>query len=184
MNRLADILFSAAGLLIMAPVMLILALAVRFGSPGPVFYRQTRVGRGARPFGLLKFRSMVANADQIGSYATVEGDPRITWVGRFLRRSSLDELPQLLNVLKGEMSLVGPRPDVSAQRDEYRPEDWRLRHSVRPGITGLAQISGRSAISKEDRVRLDLDWVRDPGFGRYLSILFGTLKILGGRESN
>lgn len=184
MKRLFDILVSGGALIVLALPLVALALWVKLSSPGPVIYRQTRVGLGGRSFGLRKFRSMVANADHIGGFATQKDDPRITKTGRILRWTSLDELPQLVNVLKGEMSLVGPRPNVPAQEKDYTAEEWALRHSVRPGITGLAQVNGRSDITGEMRKALDLDYARAPGLWRDLGILFRTLAILGGRGSN
>jgi lipopolysaccharide/colanic/teichoic acid biosynthesis glycosyltransferase len=127
---------------------------------------------------------MVKDAAGIGPYSTGRDDPRITHVGRFLRRSSIDELPQLLNVLRGDMSLVGPRPDVPAQQALYRPDDWALRCSVRPGITGLAQAALRSEATPEQRLALDLDYARNHGLLRDLQILAMTLRRLGGRGSN
>lgn len=139
MKRLVDIVGALAALALLSPVMLGAMLAVWLDDGRPVFFRQTRVGVGGRTFGMFKFRTMVRNASTIGPWHTASDDPRITRTGRFLRRSSIDELPQILNVLRGEMSLVGPRPDVPAQEALYTPQDWALRCSVRPGITGLAQ---------------------------------------------
>ncbi|WP_417427137.1 sugar transferase [Hoeflea sp.] len=184
MKRAFDIIVTGLALAALAVPFAVLALWVKLSSPGPVLYRQLRVGRGGETFGLLKFRSMVANADQIGGYATQQDDPRITPVGRILRRTSLDELPQLINVLKGDMSLVGPRPDVPAQRENYTQEEWKLRHQVKPGITGLAQVNGRSNVTPEARKRFDLDYAANPGMLRDLSILLQTVGILGGRGSN
>ena len=146
-------------LIVLSPVLAVIALLVCLHDRGPVLYRQQRIGLGGKTFGLLKFRSMVLDADKIGGYATADRDPRITAVGRILRRTSLDELPQLINVLLGEMSLVGPRPDVPAQAELYSPEQFAKRHSVRPGITGLAQATVRSNVTHEERTRLDLEYV-------------------------
>jgi len=173
-KRLSDLLAAAMALLLLAPLLLLLALLVRLDSPGPVLFRQQRVGRGGRPFAILKFRSMVADAERRGGFATQAGDPRITGVGRWLRRSSLDELPQLFNVLCGHMSLVGPRPDVPAQQSLYGPRDWQLRCSVRPGITGLAQASLRSAATPEQRLALDLAYVRRQSLALDLQVLART----------
>ncbi len=120
MKRLTDVGASAAGLLMLSPVFVLLAVAVKLSGPGPVFFRQMRVGRAGRPFGMFKFRSMVLHAEQAGPLVTVRGDPRVTAVGRVLRRTKLDELPQLVNVLRGEMTLVGPRPEVPRYVDHYR----------------------------------------------------------------
>ncbi|MDF1721081.1 MAG: sugar transferase [Minwuia sp.] len=180
MKRLFDILVALLLLLVSLPLFLPLAIAVRLDSPGSVFYRQIRVGQGGRTFGMLKFRSMVANADRIGGHSTVAGDARVTRVGRFIRKTSLDELPQLLNVLSGDMSLVGPRPDVPAQQAEYAPQDWALRHQARPGITGLAQALKRSAASPSERTEMDLRYVREQSFWLDLKILWWTvLQVIG-----
>lgn len=176
MKRLFDIIVAALLLLCSLPLFLPLAVAIRLDSPGSPFYRQIRVGRGGRPFGMLKFRSMVANADRIGGHSTAAGDARITKVGRFIRKTSLDELPQLLNVLSGDMSLVGPRPDVPAQEADYAPEDWVLRHRVRPGVTGLAQALKRSSATPAERTEMDLRYVREQSLWLDLKILWWTAR--------
>ncbi|MBM5796677.1 MAG: sugar transferase [Cyanobacteria bacterium K_Offshore_0m_m2_072] len=183
LKRGADLVFSALLLLLLAPLLLLLALAVRLDSPGPLLFRQQRVGLGGMTFSMLKFRSMVADAPLLGGYSTVPGDPRITRSGRWLRRFSLDELPQLLNVLRGDMSLVGPRPDVPAQRTGYSEEEWRQRHRVRPGITGLAQATVRSHARPGQRKDLDLRYVREQSLGLDLWILGQTLRQLLGKGS-
>ncbi|OYV35801.1 MAG: sugar transferase, partial [Thiomonas sp. 20-64-5] len=152
-KRLFDVVLALCALLLFSPVMLAAALAVWLDSGRPVLFAQQRVGRGTRPFRLYKFRSMVVDAARRGSHSTAQNDPRITRVGRVLRRTSIDELPQLLNVLRGDMSLVGPRPDVPAQRVNYTEEQWTLRHSVRPGITGLAQALYRSLATPQQRLQ-------------------------------
>jgi lipopolysaccharide/colanic/teichoic acid biosynthesis glycosyltransferase len=184
MKRMLDVALSAFALVVLSPLLLLVALAVAAEGGGPVLFRQQRVGRGGRPFGLYKFRSMVRDAAAIGPYHTAANDARITRVGRVLRRTSLDELPQLLNVLKGEMSLVGPRPDVPAQEALYTPADWRLRCSVRPGITGLAQALLRSEATPQQRVELDLRYVREQSLGLHLRILAWTFGRLSGKGSN
>jgi len=184
MKRVMDIVIAALALLILSPLLLATAAAVALDSGFPVLFRQTRVGREGRTFGMLKFRSMVQDAAAIGPFHTAANDPRITRVGRFIRRTSLDELPQLLNVLRGDMSLVGPRPDVPAQRALYTPEDWQLRCSVRPGITGLAQAVLRSEATPEQRLDLDLRYVREHGLGLDLRILAWTVGRLAGKGSN
>ena len=150
-KRALDFVASLVALLLLSPVLAATALAVMLEGGRPVLFRQVRVGQGGREFGMYKFRSMVTNAAAIGPYHTSADDPRITRVGRFIRRTSLDELPQLFNVLLGDMSLVGPRPDVPAQRALYALADWDLRCSVRPGITGLAQARLRSAATESQR---------------------------------
>lgn len=180
MKRMLDIALSLLGLLLLWPLLLAAAAAVSLESGRPVLFRQQRVGRGGRTFTLLKFRSMVQDAPALGPAFTSPGDPRITRVGRFLRRSSIDELPQLLNVLRGDMSLVGPRPDLPTQERDYRPEDWALRCRVRPGITGLAQATLRSEATPEQRLAADLAYARRPSLATDLRVLFMTLRRLGG----
>jgi lipopolysaccharide/colanic/teichoic acid biosynthesis glycosyltransferase len=184
MKRVLDVALSALALLLLSPLLLLVAGAVAAEDGRPVLFRQQRVGQGGRLFGLYKFRSMVKDAAAIGPYHTAANDPRITRVGRFIRRTSLDELPQLLNVLQGEMSLVGPRPDVPAQQALYTPADWRLRCSVRPGITGLAQAKLRSRATPQQRLELDLRYVREQSLALDLRILAMTLGRLTGKGSN
>ena len=183
MKRTLDLLLSLVGLLLLWPLMLLTAIAIAVESGRPVLFVHQRVGRGGRQFGMLKFRSMVKNAAAIGPYHTDSNDPRITRVGRFIRRTSLDELPQLLNVVRGDMSLVGPRPDVPAQRANYSEHDWNERCSVCPGITGLAQARLRSHATPAQRLALDLQYVRERGMALDLRILGWTMARLGGRGS-
>jgi lipopolysaccharide/colanic/teichoic acid biosynthesis glycosyltransferase len=184
MKRLMDILLAGAALLLLSPVLLATAAAVALDSGFPVLFRQTRIGRDGRTFGMFKFRSMVRNAAAMGPFNTAADDPRITRVGRFIRRTSLDELPQLFNVLVGDMSLVGPRPDVPVQRSLYNDRDWALRCSVRPGITGLAQVVLRSEGTEDDRRELDLRYVREQSVWLDLKILARTAGRLTGRGAN
>lgn len=174
MKRLADIVGALAALLILSPVLALAALAVLLESGRPVLFRQARVGLHGREFAMLKFRSMVVDAARIGPWHTGDNDPRITRVGRVLRRTSVDELPQLINVLRGDMSLVGPRPDVPEQRALYETADWQQRCSVRPGITGLAQAKLRSAATVQQRLELDLRYTREAGLWLDLKIMFWT----------
>ncbi len=184
MKRLMDIVLSLAALVLLSPVLVLVALWIVLDGGRPVFFRQTRVGQGGQPFGILKFRSMRVDAAATGPYFTQTNDPRITGVGRFIRRTSIDELPQLLNVLWGDMSLVGPRPDVPAQQSLYAPDDWALRCSVRPGITGLAQVRGRSQASFGQRLAFDLEYVKNVSVGLDIRIFWWTICQLGGRHSN
>ncbi|WGI22121.1 sugar transferase [Amylibacter sp. IMCC11727] len=177
MKRLFDFVSSFLGLLLLSPILIVLGVLIWLPDRGPVFYRQIRVGRNCKPFGMLKFRSMVRNADQIGGYQTHAGDPRITKIGRILRKTSLDELPQLINVLLGDMSLVGPRPDVPAQESLYSAQDWQKRHSVRPGITGLAQVTGRSSVDFETRLGYDLEYVETQSLMLDLKLLVKTVGV-------
>jgi lipopolysaccharide/colanic/teichoic acid biosynthesis glycosyltransferase len=159
MPRILDILIATIALVLLAPFLAIAAIAIKLGSRGPVLYRQRRVGRGGAEFEMLKLRTMVRGSDPVG-VGTVVGrdDPRVTGAGRFLRRTSLDEVPNLVNVLRGEMAIVGPRPTIPAQVDDYTPRQKR-RHEVLPGITGWAQVQGRAGIPWEERIELDVDYV-------------------------
>ncbi len=159
MKRLFDIVVALITLVLIAPVLFTVAVYIAIETGRPIFYRQQRVGLGGKPFTIIKFRSMVQNADRIGGYSTRLGDPRITRSGRVLRKTSLDELPQLWNVLVGEMSIVGPRADVPQQKENYSDGEWSKRCSVKPGITGLAQSTLRSAATIEQRRDLDLRYV-------------------------
>jgi lipopolysaccharide/colanic/teichoic acid biosynthesis glycosyltransferase len=184
MKRLLDMVTSLVMLLVLCPVFLFASLWIVLESGFPVFFKHERIGHNGQPFGMFKFRSMVKNASSIGPYFTVGDDPRITRVGRFIRRTSIDELPQLINVLLGDMSLVGPRPDVAAQRSLYNDAAWAERCSVRPGITGLAQAVQRSEGTQESRLALDLQYVREQSLWFDLRIMWLTLGRLSGKGSN
>ena len=184
MKRVVDVILSLLATVALAPLMLITIVAIALEDGFPVLYRQTRLGLGGREFGMFKFRSMVKNADTVGPYFTETGDPRITRVGRLIRRTSIDELPQLWNVVVGDMSLVGPRPDVPVQRSLYTDADWVQRCSVRPGITGLAQVVLRSQGSNADRLALDLRYTRESSIWFDLKILVLTIKRLNGHGAN
>ncbi|HEX4669549.1 MAG TPA: sugar transferase [Solirubrobacterales bacterium] len=159
MPRIVDILLAAIALVLLAPFLAIAAIAIKLGSRGPVIYRQRRVGRGGTEFEMWKLRTMVPGSDPVGVGTIVSrDDPRVTAAGRFLRRTSLDEVPNLVNVLRGEMAIVGPRPTIPAQVDDYTPHQNR-RHEVLPGITGWAQVQGRAGIPWEERIELDVEYV-------------------------
>jgi lipopolysaccharide/colanic/teichoic acid biosynthesis glycosyltransferase len=165
-------------LVVAAPLLVFGALAIRLESRGPVFYRQHRVGRHGRPFELWKLRTMVPGAESMGAGVYVlEGDPRITRVGRLLRRFSLDELPNLVNVLKGDMAMVGPRPTVQEQVDRYTERQLR-RLDVKPGITGWAQINGRTSLPWPERIELDVWYVEHRSLRLDLRILARTARML------
>ena len=166
----------SAIVLLALPVLMPIWLLIRFISRGNPIYSQIRIGKDCQPFELYKFRTMVEYADQYG-FQTAEGDKRITPLGRILRKASLDELPQLFNVLKGDMSLVGPRPDTPMQEPLYSPADWKLRHTIRPGITGLAQINGRSNIGANERLAYDIAYVKNHNLLLDIKILLSTLLI-------
>jgi lipopolysaccharide/colanic/teichoic acid biosynthesis glycosyltransferase len=158
-NRVADLAIAGSALVLASPVLALAALAVKLEDGGPVLYRQTRVGRNGVDFELLKLRTMVVGAETMGAGLSVNhGDPRITRVGRLLRKLSLDELPQLWNVVRGEMSVIGPRPTLRYQVEQY---DERQRHrlDVKPGITGWAQVNGRASLPWADRIELDVWYV-------------------------
>ena len=192
LKRSGDVVFSAAVLGLGSPLFLFLAVLVKLSSPGPVFYVQKRVGRGYRNFGCIKFRTMRPDADAILAQVLerspemraefdrdfkLRNDPRITPIGRFLRRSSLDELPQFLNVLRGEMSVVGPRPIVNKEIGRYGDYMDEVL-AVRPGLTGLWQVSGRNNLSYPKRVRLDLAYARGRSFLIDLAIILRTFGVL------
>jgi lipopolysaccharide/colanic/teichoic acid biosynthesis glycosyltransferase len=159
MPRAADLLIATVALIVLSPVLLVAAIAIKLGSRGPVIYRQRRVGRGGAGFEMWKLRTMEQGSDPVGvGTAVTRDDPRVTAAGRFLRRTSLDELPNLVNVLRGEMAIVGPRPTIPAQVDDYTPFQNR-RHEVLPGITGWAQVKGRAGIPWEERIELDVEYV-------------------------
>ena len=178
MSRALDVLISAALLVLTSPLLAIAALAIRLESRGPVFYRQLRVGRDGELFELSKLRTMVPGAESMGAGLYVlEGDPRITRTGRLLRRFSLDELPNLINVLKGDMATVGPRPTVQEQVDRYTDRQ-RRRLEVKPGITGWAQINGRTSLPWPERIELDVWYVENRSLRLDLRILMKTARML------
>jgi lipopolysaccharide/colanic/teichoic acid biosynthesis glycosyltransferase len=177
MSRALDIAVAAAGLLLCAPLLALTALAIRFEGDGPVLYRQRRIGKDGREFSLLKLRTMVAGSDPVGVGTVVtRDDPRVTRVGRILRRTSFDEVPNLINVLRGDIALVGPRPTIPAQVRDYTPRQHR-RHEVRPGITGWAQVQGRAGIPWEERIELDVWYVDNRSFALDLRILARTVRL-------
>lgn len=171
MKRVVDFLVASIGVLLLSPLFVVIALGVRFTMGSPVFFRQTRPGQGGRAFTLLKFRTM--KVEQVGAGALSDGE-RLTPLGRVLRRTSLDELPELINVVRGEMSLVGPRPLLMEYLPLYNPEQAR-RHEVRPGITGWAQVNGRNGIDWEEKFRLDLWYVEHRSLMLDLRILWMTV---------
>jgi lipopolysaccharide/colanic/teichoic acid biosynthesis glycosyltransferase len=174
MTRIFDILIAAVALVVLSPFLLAAAIAIKLGSAGPVFYRQRRVGLGGHEFEMLKLRTMVQGSDPVGVGTIVaRDDPRVTRAGRFLRRTSLDEVPNLLNVLRGEMAIVGPRPTIQAQVVDYTPRQ-RRRHEVLPGITGWAQVQGRAGIPWEERIELDVWYVDHRSLALDLRILAKT----------
>jgi lipopolysaccharide/colanic/teichoic acid biosynthesis glycosyltransferase len=178
LKRALDLLLGGIGCVAGAPLIALAAVAIRLESPGHPLYRQTRVGRDGRPFEIFKLRTMVSGAERIGAGLAIEaGDDRITRVGSFLRRTSLDELPNLWNVVRGEMSIVGPRPTVQVQVDQYSDRQ-RGRLKVKPGITGWAQVNGRASLPWSERIELDLWYVEHCSLALDLRILVRTVRIL------
>ncbi|MBK8166243.1 MAG: sugar transferase [bacterium] len=200
LKRALDVVLAGLALLAVSPLFLLFAMLIKRSSPGPVFFAQERLGRDGRPFKFYKFRSMVHNSDdtihrqfaamfiagdESGCAASNSGekvfklkrDPRITPIGAFLRRTSLDELPQLINIVKGEMSLVGPRPPIAYEIENYQP--WHMeRLKAVPGLTGLWQVSGRSSVSFDDMVRLDIRYINEWSFRRDLAIIAKTVPVV------
>jgi lipopolysaccharide/colanic/teichoic acid biosynthesis glycosyltransferase len=180
-RRAIDIVGGALALIVAAPALGAALLAIRLESRGHPIYRQRRVGKDGQPFDLLKLRTMVDGAEHIGAGLAVnENDPRVTRVGAFLRRTSLDELPNLLNVVRGEMSFIGPRPTIPVQVAQYT-ERQRRRLAIKPGITGWAQVNGRTALPWSERIELDLHYIEHRSLALDLRILWRTVAIvLGG----
>ena len=193
-RRAVDLAVVVVALLVLVIPMLLIGMAIRLGSPGPAFYRQQRIGRGGRPFTMYKFRTMrVGGSDaqhreliarelrgedtSVNGSWKIDGDPRVTQVGSFLRRTSLDELPQLINVLRGQMSLVGPRPCLDWEAEMF-PAKFAERFDVPPGLTGLWQVSGRSTMGTLEMLELDLAYVRSWSFWSDLRILLRTVPAL------
>lgn len=178
MRRAIDVLVSGAALALSSPLLAAAMIAIRLESAGPSIYRQRRIGKDGRPFDMLKLRTMVHGAEHIGAGLAIdEGDSRITRVGTLLRRTSLDELPNLVNVLRGEMSLIGPRPTIPVQVQQYTPRQ-RRRLEVKPGITGWAQVNGRASLPWEERIELDLHYIEHRGLALDLEILRRTLRLV------
>jgi lipopolysaccharide/colanic/teichoic acid biosynthesis glycosyltransferase len=181
MNRAADVALGGAGLLVAAPFVALAAVAIKLEDRGPILYRQQRVGKDGVDFDVLKLRTMVVGAEKLGAgFAVDKGDSRITRVGRFLRRTSIDELPQLWNVVRGDMSVIGPRPTLRYQVQGYDARQHR-RLDIRPGLTGWAQIHGRAALPWDERIELDIWYVEHRSPRLDLKILLRTpLALFGG----
>jgi lipopolysaccharide/colanic/teichoic acid biosynthesis glycosyltransferase len=178
LTRVFDVVVSSIALVVTSPLVLAAMIAIRIESPGSPIYRQHRVGRDGEPFEMLKLRTMVSGAEHHGAGLAVNfGDPRITRVGRILRRFSIDELPNLVNVLRGEMSIVGPRPTIQVQVDQYTDRQ-RKRLDVKPGLTGWAQVNGRASLPWHERIELDLWYVEHRSFLLDLSIIVKTVEML------
>lgn len=175
-KRIIDILVSLIGILLLSPILIITAILIRINLGKPIFFTQDRIGKDGKIFKMIKFRSMLDATDKWGNQ--LPDEKRLTSFGRLLRSTSIDELPELINVLKGDMSLVGPRPLLVEYKELYSKEQWR-RHEVRPGITGLAQVNGRNCISWGERFRLDVEYVDDFNLVKDMKILMMTvLKVI------
>lgn len=178
-KRFLDLILSLLALIILMPVLIIVAIAIKIDSKGPVFFLQERLGKNGKVFKIIKFRTMVVNAEKIGDGLKVksEKDNRITRVGKVLRKTSLDELPQLINVVKGEMALIGPRPPVTYHPHKYEeyPEEQKRRFLVRPGITGLAQVRVRNSATWDERIKIDLEYIEKITFIGDFQIFINTI---------
>ncbi len=179
-KRLADIFGSICGIIVFSPLLLIISLLIKITSPGPVFFLQERLGKNGRPFRIIKFRTMVVNAEKIGDGLSVRSDydPRITKIGHWLRKSSLDEIPQIFNVLTGKMSFVGPRPPVAYHPyDGYEkyPEWAKKRFEMRPGMTGLSQVTVRNSVSWDERIKIDNTYIEQFNILLDIKILVSTV---------
>lgn len=189
-KRMLDIMASVIGLICLSPVLLLLVVLIKIDSKGPVIFKQKRVGFKGREFYMYKFRSMVVNAEELkaklaaqnemsGPMFKMKEDPRATKIGKFIRKTSLDELPQLINVIKGDMSLVGPRPSLPNEVKEFEP--WMLRRlDVKPGLTCFWQVSGRNDIDFEDWMKLDIKYVNEKNFFLDIKLIFKTVLVLFG----
>jgi lipopolysaccharide/colanic/teichoic acid biosynthesis glycosyltransferase len=184
MKRFFDVMVSFLSIIFLSPLLVIVSLVIKVVDSGPVFYKQQRVGLNGNLFNMYKFRSMKVDADKIGPYYTSVNDPRVTGIGRLLRKTSIDELPQLFNVFFDHMSIVGPRPNVSQQKELYSLESWNKRNSVRPGITGLAQATKRSEAMSDERELLDLEYVDNQTLMLDMKIIFMTMKQIISKGGN
>lgn len=185
-KRFLDIFLSSIGLIILSPIFLIIAIIIKLDSKGPVFFVHSRIGEKGKPIGIYKFRTMVTNAEELIKKFTpeqkeefeknfkLENDPRVTKIGNFLRKTSLDELPQILNILKGELSIIGPRPIVQAELEKYGDDKEKFL-SVKPGLTGYWAANGRSDISYEERIQMELYYVDNMSFWLDIKIFFKTI---------
>jgi len=181
-KRIVDIVISLPVLIILSPVFAVIIIAIKISSKGLVIFKQERAGKDGKPFVFYKFRTMKIDVDPFGASPKSKEDPRLTKIGRFLREYSLDELPQLFNILKGDMSIVGPRPLWLSQMDEWN-ERQKKRLLVKPGLTGLAQIQGRGELTREEKLELDVKYVETAGFLADIKIVLVTIAQVFGRKS-
>jgi lipopolysaccharide/colanic/teichoic acid biosynthesis glycosyltransferase len=182
LKRFFDIILTSLAVIILLPVFIIIAIAIRLTNKGPVIFRQQRAGKDGKPFIFYKFRTMSLEVDPFGPSPKAGDDPRLTRIGKFLREYSLDELPQLFNILKGEMSFVGPRPLYISQMAEWNDRQ-KKRLLVKPGLTGLAQISGRGRLTREEKLELDVKYVENAGFAEDMKIILSTFLAVFGRKN-
>lgn len=181
-KRLFDVFLCVPAIIVLMPVFCILALLIRIESKGSAVFKQERAGKGGKPFIFYKFRTMKLDSEPFGPSPKSGDDPRLTKIGRFLREYSLDELPQLFNIVKGDMSLVGPRPLYLSQMREWNKRE-KTRLLVRPGLTGLAQVSGRGELKREEKLELDARYVETAGLGLDIRIVLATVGQVFGRKS-
>ncbi len=182
-KRFTDIVFSIISLLLTLPIFIVSAVAIKLESKGPVFFIQKRAGLNGRAFNMIKFRGMIDNALNYGPELTQQNDPRVTKVGRFLRRTSIDELPQFINVLKGEMSIIGPRPEILSITSKYSSEHKEVFKYV-PGITGYSQINGRQMLTPEQRTKMEIDYYNSETFWGDFKIMFNTIFVVISNKGN
>ncbi|MDB2119313.1 MULTISPECIES: sugar transferase [Clostridium] len=192
-KRVIDVVCSLVGLLVLSPVLIIISILIKLESDGPIIFSQDRIGYKGQKFKMYKFRSMVVNAEELkkklseqnemsGPMFKMKNDPRVTKVGKFIRKTSIDELPQLINILKGEMSLVGPRPSLPKEVKEFEP--WMMeRLEVKPGLTCYWQVSGRNSINFEDWMKLDIKYVRERSFWGDIKLILKTVFVLFGDKN-
>jgi len=183
LKRFTDIVISLITLIITSPILLISAIAIKLDSKGPVFFLHERTGLKGRPFKMIKFRGMIDNALKYGPGITQVNDPRITRVGKFLRRTSIDELPQLFNVLKGEMSIIGPRPEITSITSNYSKEHQKVFDFL-PGITGISQINGRQTLTPEQRNEMEIEYYNAETFWKDLKIFIITFWVIVTNKGN
>lgn len=186
-KRILDFTLSLLALIVLSPIMLILAICIKIDSKGPIFFLQERLGKNGKVFKIIKFRTMIVNAEHIGDGLSVktENDNRITKIGKILRKTSLDELPQLINVVKGDMALIGPRPPVTYHPHKFEdyPEHQKPRFNVRPGITGLAQARVRNNATWDERIEIDIEYINKITFWGDIKIVFETVKSIFKKEN-
>ena len=182
-KRFTDIIFSILILIITFPILLISALAIKLDSKGPVFFIQERTGLNGKPFRMYKLRGMVENALEIGPQLTQMNDPRITRVGKFLRRTSIDEIPQVFNVIKGEMSLIGPRPEIIPITTTFNQEQTKV-FNFKPGITGYSQVNGRQMLTPDERIKMEVKYYSKASFWSDFVIAISTFKVVLNNKGN